>query len=121
VDGVVFGADPRAGFFDSANVFHHPDLALRVRMPAGWKTANQATAVLAGSPEQDALIELTFVKEKDVDSAAANFFAQQGLERGALRHAAERFRRQRQLRRRLATGNIQGAWPSSSTAGACSG
>jgi predicted Zn-dependent protease len=84
VDGVVFGADPRAGFFDSANVFHHPDLALRVRMPAGWKTANQATAVLAGSPEQDALIELTFVKEKDVDSAAANFFAQQGLERGAL-------------------------------------
>jgi predicted Zn-dependent protease len=84
LDDVVYGADPRAGFFDSANVFHHPDLALRVRMPSGWKTANQATAVMAGSPEQDALIELTFVKEKDVDSAAASFFAQKGLERGEL-------------------------------------
>ncbi len=84
VDGVVYGADPRAGFFDSANVFHQPDLALRVRFPSGWKTANQPTAVLAVSPEQDALLELTFVKEQDVDSAAATFFAQRGLERGTL-------------------------------------
>jgi predicted Zn-dependent protease len=89
VDGVVYGADPRAGFFDSANVFHHPDLGFRLRMPSGWKTANQPTAVLSGPPEQDALIELSFVKERDVDSAAASFFSQQGMQRGALSDAPQ--------------------------------
>jgi predicted Zn-dependent protease len=84
VDGLVYGPDPRAGFFDASNVFHHPELALKLRFPSGWKTANQPTAVLGVSPEQDALIQLELVPEKDAKSAAAKFFAQQGVQHGTL-------------------------------------
>lgn len=84
VDGIVYGADPRAGYFDGANVFHHPDLGFRVRFPKGWKTANQPTAVIGVSPEQDAAIQLGMAKEQDADSAASAFFAQQGIQRGSL-------------------------------------
>jgi predicted Zn-dependent protease len=80
VDGIVFGADPRAGYFDGANVFHHPDLGFRVSFPKGWKTANQPTAVLAMSPEQDALLQVGLAKEKTAKAAAEAFFSQQGLQ-----------------------------------------
>jgi predicted Zn-dependent protease len=82
VDGLVYGPDPRAGFFDSSNVFHHPGLAFKLRFPSGWKTANQPTAVVGVSPEQDAMIQLELVPEKDVQAAAAKFFAQPGVQRG---------------------------------------
>jgi predicted Zn-dependent protease len=80
IDGIVFGADPRAGFFDGSNVFHHPDLGFRVRFPQGWKTANQPTAVLAMSPEQDALLQVGIAKEKTAKAAAEAFFSQEGLQ-----------------------------------------
>lgn len=87
VDGIVYGADPRAGFFDDANVFHHPDLGFRVRFPKGWETHNLPMVVAAASPEQDAVVQLGVAKGQDIDAAASAFFAKQGIQRGALDEA----------------------------------
>ena len=89
VDGIVFGADPRAGYFDGSNTFHHPDLGFRVRFPKGWKTANQPTAVLGVSPEQDAMLQIGLAKEKTAKAAAEAFFSQQGLQTGGVGSAPQ--------------------------------
>jgi predicted Zn-dependent protease len=83
IDGIVYGADPRAGYFDHANVFHHPDLGVRVSFPAGWKGVNQPTAVMAVSPDQDAAVRLTLAKEKTAAAAARAFLSQEGIQSGA--------------------------------------
>ena len=54
IDGIVFGVNPRQGFFEGAR-FNHPDLRFRIDFPAGWQTQNTAEAVLAGSPGNDAI------------------------------------------------------------------
>ena len=44
IDGLMFGTNPREGFF-SDKFFHHPDLAFRIPVPAGWKGQNTRAAV----------------------------------------------------------------------------
>ncbi|MGH7471863.1 MAG: M48 family metalloprotease [Longimicrobiales bacterium] len=78
VDGMVYGANPRQGFFRGSE-FLHPDLRFRMQFPEGWKTQNLPQAVVAGSPAQDAAIQLTFVQGSPAD-AARQFFAQQGIQ-----------------------------------------
>ena len=85
VDGVVYGANPRQGFFRDAR-FLHPDLAFELRFPAGWGTANLTQAVLAQSPEEDAIIELTAASSAGHATAANEFFDQDGV-RGRNRRA----------------------------------
>src|SRR6185369_3240615 len=46
IDGIVFGANPRQGYFEGTR-FLHPDLRFRYDFPSGWKTQNQADAVVA--------------------------------------------------------------------------
>jgi predicted Zn-dependent protease len=82
VDGIMFGADPRAGYFDSSNVFHHPELGFRLVFPKGWKTQNHPDAVVGMSEEQDAAIQLTLAKEASAEEAADAFFSQQGIQAG---------------------------------------
>ncbi len=77
IDGMVFGVNPRQGYFEE-NRFLHPDLAFRITFPAGWKTQNLAQVVLAGSPEQDAVVQLTLAGGTPSE-AAKQFFAQEGL------------------------------------------
>jgi predicted Zn-dependent protease len=78
LDGMVFGLNPREGFFKS-NTFFQPDLKFRFDFPSGWKTANQKQAVLAVSPEQDAIVQITFSNKKSAAEAANEFFSQSGL------------------------------------------
>lgn len=77
IDGMVFGVNPRKGYFDDQR-FNHPDMAFRLDFPRGWKTQNLAQAVMAGSPDQDALIQLTLTQGSP-EQAANQFFAQEGL------------------------------------------
>jgi predicted Zn-dependent protease len=79
-DGMVYGENPRQGFFQGA-LFLHPDLKFQFRFPDGWKTQNGADAVIGGSPAQDALIELKGAAGTAAE-ASQNFFAQQGLQSG---------------------------------------
>lgn len=84
VNGIVYGPDPRAGYFDASNVFHHPGMAFRMKFPKGWKTQNLPSSVVGVSEEEDAAIQLVMAKEKNVDSAASAFFANRGIQRGSL-------------------------------------
>lgn len=80
IKGVVYGENPREGFFRSGE-FLHPDLRFRLRMPSGWKTQNTKQAVVAVSPQQDAVIQLQLAKG-DPTAAARQFFSQQGIQQG---------------------------------------
>jgi predicted Zn-dependent protease len=78
LDGLVFGDNPREGFFRGSE-FLHPDLAFRFSFPAGWSTSNQKSAVVAVSPNQDAMIQITLAEEPTPDAAARRFFGAQGV------------------------------------------
>lgn len=81
LDGMVFGTNPRQGFFEG-DVFLHPELAFRIQFPKGWKTQNQTQAVVGQSEAQDALVVLTLESEADPATAARAFAQQEGLEAG---------------------------------------
>jgi predicted Zn-dependent protease len=78
LDGLVFGLNPRQGFF-MGRQFSHPDLRFRMTFPDGWTTHNGAQAVVAVSPAKDAVIELAQAPEPSADAAARAFLSQQGI------------------------------------------
>lgn len=80
IDGMMYGPNPRNGYFES-NHFVHPDLAFQLDMPEGWKTQNLSQYVVAGSPDNDAIIQLSVVAGGRSE-AADTFFAMEGLTRG---------------------------------------
>lgn len=80
IDGMVYGLDPREGYFDGTR-FHHPELAFRIDFPSGWRSVNQKTVVGAIAPDQDALIALSVAADATSPSAALNaFVAQDGVD-----------------------------------------
>lgn len=81
LDGLVFGENPRDGFFQGA-LFRHPDLAFRVQFPAGWKGSNQRQAVGAASPNGDAVVVLKLAQGQGAAQAARQFFSQEGVQSG---------------------------------------
>ena len=78
LDGLVFGRNPRNGFFRDGT-FLHPDLAFRLDFPADWKRQNLARTVVAQSPGQDAILQLTLAEAASHEEAARQFFGQQGM------------------------------------------
>jgi predicted Zn-dependent protease len=78
VDGMVFGENPREGFFVQS-AFYHPELRFRLVYPPGWKAENQRQAVGAVSPNQDALVVLSLARGETAEQAAQEFFSQQGV------------------------------------------
>jgi predicted Zn-dependent protease len=78
IDDMVYGADPRQGFFRNSE-FLHPELKFRLQFPSGWKTQNLPQAVVAGSPNQDAIVQMTIAQGSPTE-AAQKFFNQQGVE-----------------------------------------
>ena len=83
LDGMTFGPNPREGFFRDG-LFLHPDLRFQIRFPEGWKTSNQKRAVLAQSPQQDGLMQLTVVGESTPDAAVRTFLTQEGITSGTI-------------------------------------
>ncbi len=81
LDGLVFGNNPREGYFKD-NQFFHPDLRFRVTFPEGWTTSNGKQAVVAVSSQKDALVEVSLAKEQTADAAARAFLAQRGFTSG---------------------------------------
>ncbi len=81
LDGLMFGMNPREGFF-RGTTFYHPDLRFQITFPNGWKTANGKQVVAAQNPQQDAVIELSLVKDANADQAARSFLSAQGIQGG---------------------------------------
>jgi predicted Zn-dependent protease len=86
LDGLVYGVNPREGFFRET-AFLHPDLRFRLDFPTGWKTANYKAGVVAASQEDDARMQLTLAEGASADAAARTFAAQEGLQAGPARPA----------------------------------
>jgi predicted Zn-dependent protease len=78
LDGMIFGDDPREGYFKGVEFFH-PELRFRLTFPDGWTAANQKQRVIAASPSQDGAVELTIVPQTSASAAAQTFFAAQGI------------------------------------------
>jgi predicted Zn-dependent protease len=81
LDNVVFGQNPREGYF-VGNTFIQPELGIQMRFPQGWKTSNQKAAVGAISPNQDAVVVMTLSDQGSPQQAAQKFFSQQGVQSG---------------------------------------
>jgi predicted Zn-dependent protease len=77
IDGLVFGENPRHGFF-RAGVFYHPELRFQFDVPQEWNTQNLTDAVVAVSPNRDAALQLTLAPDSSPSRAAQRFFSQQG-------------------------------------------
>ena len=77
IDGLVYGEDPRQGFFRDRD-FLHPDLRFRFQLPSGWQGENMRNAVLAASPRGDAALQLT-IADGSPDAAAQKFASRSGI------------------------------------------
>jgi len=73
--------NPRQGYFEGTRFFH-PDLRFRIDFPSGWQTQNRADAVLAGSPSNDAIIQLSLGGSESPDALLQKFAQQQGVQTG---------------------------------------
>src|SRR5439155_1323268 len=78
LDGLVFGANPREGYFKGSQVFH-PQLRIRITFPDGWTISNGKHAAPAVSPQQDAMVEVAPAQQPSADAAARAFLSQQGV------------------------------------------
>lgn len=77
LDGMVFGENPRLGFFRS-NTFLHPDLRFQFTLPTGWKSANLPEAVVSQSADGAAQLQLLPGKGTPTQ-ALQQFIGQQGI------------------------------------------
>ncbi len=78
LEGMAYGQDPRQGFFQGSR-FVHPDLAFRFDLPDRWEKANLTQAVIAQSPEEDAIVQLTLAGSGGHAQAARQFFQLEGV------------------------------------------
>lgn len=83
IDGIVYGPDPRQGYFEGSR-FLHPELAFELTFPAGWQTVNQRSMVAAQAPSEDALLMLTVVTDGgSADQELRDFLRGEGITGGA--------------------------------------
>jgi predicted Zn-dependent protease len=81
VQGMTFGEDPRQGYFEGNN-FYHPQMRFQLQFPDGWKRQNLPQAVMAGSPNEDAIIQLGLAGQTPPEQAARQFLSQEGIQAG---------------------------------------
>jgi predicted Zn-dependent protease len=81
IDNLVYGQDPRDGFFRDGT-FYHPKLRFKVSFPRGWQTQNLTQAVVAVAPDNRAAMQLTLVGDRAPDVALRQFLSQGGIAPG---------------------------------------
>jgi predicted Zn-dependent protease len=81
LDGMVFGDNPREGYFQG-NAFLHPDLRFRIDFPEGWETSNQKDSVTAADPDGKAMVQVSTSEKDTRDEAEEAFFSEEGLTQG---------------------------------------
>jgi len=82
IDGIVFGQDPRHGFF-VGSLFMHPEMRFSLRFPDGWKLQNQRESVIAITEQRDGLIRLSLARQATAEEALQDFIDRNRLTRGA--------------------------------------
>jgi predicted Zn-dependent protease len=85
IDGLVYGENPREGYF-KATRFVHPELAIDLTFPAGWQVVNQRTVVAAVAPQEAAVLMMEIVTDAAApDVELREFLRQQGITAGPIR------------------------------------
>lgn len=84
IDGLVYGKDPRHGYFEGER-FVHPELEFGFTLPGGWQRQNLSRAVVAQHPDGAAALELTLAATDGHAAAAEAFLSQSGISRGDTR------------------------------------
>ena len=74
VDGLLFGQDPRQGYFVGDRYFH-PTLGFQMSFPAGWIHSDSRASVAAREPNQAAVVQLSTAPGAG-NLAPASFVAQ---------------------------------------------
>ncbi len=69
IDGLVYGEDPRQGYFED-NVFYHPELKFRFPCPSGWQLENSPIQVTMAPKSKDALMVFTFAQGNTLEEAS---------------------------------------------------
>jgi predicted Zn-dependent protease len=84
IDGLVYGSDPRKGYFDGDD-YVHPNRGYTVSLPREWTAVSNGDAMLA-VPESagvDALMVWFDAEQSNIRSARKKFFEDTSLPRGA--------------------------------------
>jgi predicted Zn-dependent protease len=81
IDGLVYGKDPRHGFFEGSR-FYHPTLRFHLAFPKGWRTENLTQAVVGVAPGNRAVLQLTIAGDTSPEAALERFFSQSGVAAG---------------------------------------
>jgi len=79
IDGLVYGEDPRQGYFEN-NRFYHPELKFQFPTPSGWQTANMPSQVQMAPESGKALMMLTLSGQKNLNRAADELVQQYQFE-----------------------------------------
>lgn len=69
IDGMVYGADPKQGFFED-NMFYHPVLKFKFGVPMGWTKINSPQAVQMAPKEGGAAMIFTLAQGDNLQAAA---------------------------------------------------
>ena len=83
LDGLMFGENPRDGYF-TGGTFFHPDMRFTYTFPSGWATLNGRQSVIGINSAKNAAIELSLATEGSADAGARAFFAKEGMTGGTL-------------------------------------
>jgi predicted Zn-dependent protease len=81
IDDLVYGKDPRDGFFRGAT-FYHPKLRFQMTFPEGWQTENLPQAVIGVARNIPAALQLAMAGRERPESAIRRFFSEAGIAAG---------------------------------------
>ncbi len=78
LDGLLYGINPRQGFFRGATLLH-PEWAIRMQFPEDWKNHAHREGVQGTAPDQRALLLLTRTPHPSPQAARVSFIEELGL------------------------------------------
>lgn len=79
IDGLVYGEDPKQGFFE-AGYFYHPVLKFQFAVPEDWSKLNSPQAVQMAPKDGKALMTLTLATEPSLEAAAQALLKKYGMQ-----------------------------------------
>ena len=79
IDGIVYGEDPRQGYFENG-YFYHPEMEFQFAVPNGWQTANSPAQVQMAPSDGKAVLILTLAQGSTPQEAAQNYINQAQLQ-----------------------------------------
>jgi predicted Zn-dependent protease len=80
IDGILYGRDPRDGYFEGDR-YYHPRSAMQLQLPAGWQHQDSRQALMSVAPEQKAMMQVSMAKPRGTSPAA---HVQDLLSKGAI-------------------------------------